>query len=114
MHCNHNILGEPHEFGFDSDWGFDRFISIDELYETEATLLRNNSLQLCVRMKIYGEHHTTSSVLPPISTNVNTLQALSAHFLEMFNDKKHSDVEIVCDTETFHCHKLILSGAFIF
>lgn len=95
------------------DWGYSEFIKISKLYENKNILLKDNTLQICVQMEIYGEPCNTVSMFAPKSKKCeSTLEILSTDLHELFNNKKHSDVEIICGTKTFYAHKLILSGKF--
>ncbi|XP_037034067.1 speckle-type POZ protein B-like [Bradysia coprophila] len=100
-----------HTFTKDAyDWGWSSFLGIKELYQKRETLLENNTLHVCVRMRIYGKHSTTVTLLVQPDETVNTLEVLSVELGELFNNKKNSDVEIMCGNETFYAHKLILSA----
>lgn len=97
------------------EWGYSEFISISKLYELRTTLLKDNTLQICVQMEIYGEPCSMVTMLPLRSKKCeNNLEVLSTDWNELFNNKKHSDVEIICGTKTFYAHKLILSSKYKF
>lgn len=65
-------------------------------------------------MEIYGEPNTTLATFSLKRKKYdNALQTLSTDLHEMFNNKKHSDVVIICGPKTFYAHKMILSGMFL-
>lgn len=87
-------------------------MTIEKLYEAKETLLRNNTLKICVRLQIFGEFYNTSStlLLPEKKKNVDTLPILVSDLGELLNNKKYADVEIACGSEMFYAHKAILCG----
>lgn len=96
-------------------WGFSDFILISKLYDMKETLLRDNTLQICIQMEIFGEPITSVKMTPlKIHNEGNILDALHTDLRELLNNEKQSDVQIVCGTKTFYSHKLILSGKFVF
>jgi speckle-type POZ protein len=101
-----------HKFTRDNnDWGYSKFISIADLYDKKDTLIQNHTVHICVQMEIYGDPFNVITTLPfKRKRSETTLETFSSDLKELLLNKKHSDVEIICGSKTFHAHKLILSA----
>ncbi|KAJ8678606.1 hypothetical protein QAD02_014393 [Eretmocerus hayati] len=92
-----------------SDWGFEKFISRDILFDERNKLLLNGSLAVCCKIDVNDRNSDIFDQQIPSSISLPSFQnQLLDDFESLLEDKKCYDVVLVVNERKFYAHRAIL------
>eukprot|EP00095_Tigriopus_kingsejongensis_P006020 snap_masked-scaffold671_size114370-processed-gene-0.10 protein:Tk06020 transcript:snap_masked-scaffold671_size114370-processed-gene-0.10-mRNA-1 annotation:"protein roadkill isoform x4" len=93
-----------------NSWGYGKAFSKQKLMEKTNELLPNGRLTIVCNLEIYYSDRHTEGKKQKVEFRTDDAPSLGDNMEMAFNATTFSDVQLVCETRKFDCHKVILSS----